>query len=259
MPSIAILSCRAIFSAGVHRLDDRLAVGVQAPVGVPGVGVAPGDAEDLLAAGHEVLDQAALLGEVDHVVLVDRRRHDQQRHLADLGASAACTGSARRRPCAARRPPGSPRCPCRPRTRPARPSTAPAAGWRSRGRSGGRPRRRLPPPVSITRLSTLGLRNGLLLGADASTRLSTMKPIRWSSPQPSSASSTRPRAAAPSREVALQGAPEQRVLGPGLLGEAAVLLVRLELGPSDADLGQLGGQARASYRPPAVGAGPGWR
>ena len=59
------------------------------------------------------------------------------------------------------------------------------------------PSTRLPPPVSMIRLSTLGLRNGLLLGAEASTRLSTMKPIRWSSPQPSSASSTSPRAAAP--------------------------------------------------------------
>ncbi len=59
------------------------------------------------------------------------------------------------------------------------------------------PATRLPPPVSMTRLSTLGLRKGLLLGAEASTRLSTMKPIRWSSPQSSSASSTSPRAASP--------------------------------------------------------------
>ncbi len=44
------------------------------------------------------------------------------------------------------------------------------------------PATRLPPPVSMIRLSTLGLSVGLLLGARASTRLSTMKLIRCSSP-----------------------------------------------------------------------------
>ena len=44
------------------------------------------------------------------------------------------------------------------------------------------PATRLPPPVSMTRLSTLGFSAGLLLGERASTRLSTMKPIRCSSP-----------------------------------------------------------------------------
>ena len=59
------------------------------------------------------------------------------------------------------------------------------------------PATRLPPPVSIARLSTFGLSTGLLLGDDASTRLSTMKPIRCPSPQPRSASATSPRAASP--------------------------------------------------------------
>ena len=49
-----------------------------------GVGVAPGDHEDLLALVDEPFDHAAAGGEVEHVVLVDRRRREQQRHLADL-------------------------------------------------------------------------------------------------------------------------------------------------------------------------------
>ena len=66
------------------------------------VRVAPGDDEDLLARGDEVLDHAAPRREVEDVVLVDRRRDEQQRHLAHLLPSSACTGSARRPRCAAR-------------------------------------------------------------------------------------------------------------------------------------------------------------
>ena len=44
--------------------------------------VAPGEREHLLALAHQVLDHAALGREVDEVVLVDHRRHDQQRLLA---------------------------------------------------------------------------------------------------------------------------------------------------------------------------------
>ena len=124
-----------------HRLDDRLAVGVQPPVGVPGVGVAPGDAVDLLAAGDEVLDQAALLGEVDHVVLVDRRRHDQQRDLADLGGLRGVLDQLEDVGAQHHLTRVSRRCRCRPRRRRARPSRARAGHWRSRGRSVGRPRR----------------------------------------------------------------------------------------------------------------------
>ena len=65
----------------VERLRDRLHVGVETPVGVPGVRVAPGDHEHLLPLLDEVLDQAAARGEIERVVLVDRRRDDQQRHL----------------------------------------------------------------------------------------------------------------------------------------------------------------------------------
>jgi len=47
-------------------------------------GVPPGDHEYLLTVLDEVLDQAAAGREVKGVVLVDRRRHDKQRHLTDL-------------------------------------------------------------------------------------------------------------------------------------------------------------------------------
>ena len=44
----------------VQRVEHGLRVGVQAPVGVALVGIAPGDGEDLLAGADEVLDHAAL-------------------------------------------------------------------------------------------------------------------------------------------------------------------------------------------------------
>ena len=67
---------------GVDRLERAVRVGVQPPVAVLGVRVAPGEREHLLALAHQVLDHAALGREVDEVVLVDHRRHDQQRLLA---------------------------------------------------------------------------------------------------------------------------------------------------------------------------------
>ena len=91
-PASAVRSVAGDPLDGVQRLQDRLHVGVQPPVGVPGVRVAPGDHEHLLALPHEVLDQAPARGQVQRVVLVDRRRHDQQRDLAGPSRSAACTG-----------------------------------------------------------------------------------------------------------------------------------------------------------------------
>jgi hypothetical protein len=67
---------------GVECLDDRLDVGGEAPVGVPGVRVAPGDHEDLLTLLYQVLDQAAPRCEVDGVELVDRRWDDEHRRGA---------------------------------------------------------------------------------------------------------------------------------------------------------------------------------
>ena len=49
-----------------------------------GARVAPRDAEHLVALADEVLDQAAAGCQVDDVVLVDRRRDDQQRRRVDL-------------------------------------------------------------------------------------------------------------------------------------------------------------------------------
>jgi hypothetical protein len=69
---------------GVQRVEYRLNVGVKAPAGVPGVRVAPGDHEHLLAVLNQVLDHAAAGCQVQHVVLVDGRRHDEQRYLPDL-------------------------------------------------------------------------------------------------------------------------------------------------------------------------------
>ena len=68
----------------VHRVQDRPDVGVEVPRRMPRVRVAPRDHEHLLALTHEELDQAASGRQVQRVVLVDRRRHDQQRNLAHL-------------------------------------------------------------------------------------------------------------------------------------------------------------------------------
>jgi hypothetical protein len=53
-------------------------------VAVLGVGIAPGDDEHLLALLDQPLDQAAPGRQVEHVVLIDRRGREEQRHLADL-------------------------------------------------------------------------------------------------------------------------------------------------------------------------------
>ena len=66
-----------------HRLDDGLGVLAEPPRGVPLVRVAPGHHEHLLPLGGQVLDHAPAGREVENVVLVDRRRDDQQRQLAD--------------------------------------------------------------------------------------------------------------------------------------------------------------------------------
>ncbi len=66
------------------RLQDCGGIGVEVEVALLDVRVAPGDHEHLLALLDQPLDQAAPGREVEHVVLVDRRRRDQQRHLANL-------------------------------------------------------------------------------------------------------------------------------------------------------------------------------
>ena len=69
---------------GVAGLQHRVRVGVEVEVGVLLVRVAPRDDEDLHPLADEVLDEAAPRREVEDVVLVDRRRDEQQRDLVDL-------------------------------------------------------------------------------------------------------------------------------------------------------------------------------
>ena len=73
----------------VHGVQDSLPVGVEVPGRVPGVRVAPGDHEHLQAAAGQVLRHAPSGRQVHHVVLVDRRRHDQQRDLPHRGRGRA--------------------------------------------------------------------------------------------------------------------------------------------------------------------------
>ena len=66
----------------VGGVQQRLRVGVEVPVGVLGGGVAPARDEHLQSLADGVLDEAAVLGEVEDVVPVDDRPDDQQRHGA---------------------------------------------------------------------------------------------------------------------------------------------------------------------------------
>ena len=80
-----VLSVPVIFSDRVHRLHDRRAVGVEAPIAVARLRIAPRNHEDLLALLDEVLDHAAPGRDVHDVVLVDHRRHHEQWNGAHLG------------------------------------------------------------------------------------------------------------------------------------------------------------------------------
>ena len=79
----------------LERVEHRAGVGVEPPVGVALVRVAPGDREHLLAGADGVLDHAAAGREVGDVVLVDHRRDDAAAAARAPAASAARTGGAR--------------------------------------------------------------------------------------------------------------------------------------------------------------------
>ena len=67
---------------GVDRLERAVRVRVQPPVRCSASGLRQESANTCWPCAHQVLDHAALRREVDEVVLVDHRRHDQQRLLA---------------------------------------------------------------------------------------------------------------------------------------------------------------------------------
>ena len=68
----------------VARLEHRRGIRVEVEMALLRVGIAPGDHEHLLALPHQPLGHAPARSEVEHVVLVDRRRREQERHLAHL-------------------------------------------------------------------------------------------------------------------------------------------------------------------------------
>ena len=69
---------------GVARLEQRREVGVEVPIALFGARIAPADEEHLMARLHEVFDEAAAWREIEHVVAVDLRRHDEDRTCADV-------------------------------------------------------------------------------------------------------------------------------------------------------------------------------
>ncbi|MCY1420837.1 hypothetical protein D9M71_364730 [compost metagenome] len=73
---------------GEHHVDgflQRLDISRQAPLAMHLAGIAPADHEGLHAVLDDELRHALLGREVEHVVLVDLRRHHQQRALLHLG------------------------------------------------------------------------------------------------------------------------------------------------------------------------------
>ena len=182
----------------VERLEHRAGVGVEVPVGVALVRVAPGDREHLLALLDRVLDHAAARREVGDVVLVDHRR---RRAAAAARAPSACCGSywiSSNTGVRSTTAPGRDRDVLADREgrrvdhrRDARrPATC-------RARSCAAPRTKLRPPVSSAALSAAGLVSGALVGASASSTFSAAKRTRRSLRQSRPASSISPSTVLP--------------------------------------------------------------
>ena len=234
----------------VHGLDDRLAVGVQAPVGVPGIGIAPGDDEDLLSAAHQVLDQAALLGEVDDVVLVDRRRHDEQRHPAHLRRLGGVLDQLEHV--------GAEHDRARGHRQVGADLERVRLDHRGHPWCGGEVARETTAAVDQVasagvddRLEHRGVEQRAVAGGrrldqvvDDEPHPLVVAPVEVGVVD----QATRCRS---HRQVGLQCPAEQRVVGPARVGEAPVLLVRRELGTAQADPRQLTGQVAGPPHDPA--------
>ncbi len=177
-------------------------------------------------------DERILRLQVEDVVLVDARRHDQQRPPVDARASSARTGSARSARCGRRRCRASPRGCGRPRTRSAsliemRPLRASAARL-------ARPCTRLAPSVASARFSTSGFVAAKLVGASASTYCCVRNASRRFSGSGSAAQRRELVQVFAGEQVALLHQREVRQLVPLARGEAAVA-------------------RRGARRPPAIG------
>ena len=204
-----------------QRLDQRGAVGVQAPVPVPRVRVAPRHHEHLLALRDQELDQAAAGGQVQEVVLVDHRRHDEQRvavharrdrlvldQLEPLAAYTTAPGvTARSWP------------------------TSKASAATIDGTRGGaarsvasarRPRTGAPAAGIDEGLPAAGLSSGLLLGAAAATRLASRNRQPGVVPPGQFGPVQQFLGRLGRRQVGLHAAAQYRVVLPGRIGEPAV-------------------------------------
>ena len=87
-PTVPTVSLPVICAHGVRGVHESLRVGVEVPVGVLGPGVAPARDEHLQPSAQGVLDEAAVLGEVEDVVPVDDGPDDQKGH----GPHGGCRG-----------------------------------------------------------------------------------------------------------------------------------------------------------------------
>ena len=221
---------QALLPGLLQHLVDR-ADGAVEHVALPGlvrlplVGVHPGDHEDRVALVDQPLHHRLLRVEVEHVVLVDPGRHDQQRLARRPSRSSAHTGSAAG--CCSARPPrrARRRCCARPRRRPCRSGGSGACPCRARGPASiiFRPRTRLSPFWSTVASSTSGFSAKKFAGFIASTKLRVRNAAFLRSF--GSISPTEPTVswiAAARQQVGLLDVVEDRVLRPFLVGEALV-------------------------------------
>ena len=180
------------------------------------------------------------------VVLVDRRRHDQQRDLPDRAVVPGGTGSARTPRCAAPPHPG-----VTARSAPTSNASGSTIGRHPRRRrhvarrSAAGPPAALPPPVSMRGLRPPpGSAAGCCSVPARRSRLVSRKPTRSSSRQSRLGVGDQPSAVSAGGQVGLHRAAQQRVARPGRVGEPAVPPGRLHLRAAHGDAGQLAGQLR---------------
>ena len=188
---------------------------------MPGVRVAPGHHEHLLALADQVLDHAPAGGQVDDVVLVDHRRDDQQRELADALRDRAVLDQLEPA-CAA---------PPRPGVTARSVPTSNASGSTIAGTRGGaarsaarcrRPGQRAAAAGVDGRLQRRRVEQRVVARRERVDQVGQHEPTRVSSRQSRSASGQQRLGRLAGRQVGLHAAAQQRVAGPGRVGEPAV-------------------------------------
>ena len=188
-----------------------------------GVRVAPRDHEDLLALLDEPLDHAAAGREVEHVVLVDRRRDEQQRHARGPRSVCGAYWISSKTSVRSTTAPG-----VSARFSPTANSLVSTVDGQARevAHEVARAAHEVHAALVDALLDDGRVRPREVVGASASSTLPAAKRAWRSSRQSRSASVIRPSTVSLDGEVRLQQPPEQPARLPRRVGEAAVALGR---------------------------------